>query len=600
MQILSNIQLILKKNFPDNWLEDKLELELEESLPKIVDKTNEEIFEVFCQSVLSGEYVLKTDKEIKIILDELLIFIKQYFDDFGDNEAIQHVLDNNIKGKLVDFLDTLISYYRQFIGYISLLTTNSLLDISVSFGNDRTSDYNLSDDLKQKSKLFVIYLEVQLIDHFFSDDEGVFKQLSVLLRQLIKTKIPSRLKTSVIEKINFLKHKWILRQYYYSLDDDSINQKGYMQNGDIIEFFGEDEFVTLNLKLKEWSSYLDDHYGLGKHSKSSLLKRVNKIKNKELENLNFIELHSLIKYYKDNIKDEKELKNICNHLVDLNKIPAVNHYDSHITKKFIIYSLNNHFSLVSESNNIEELETLHSEIESYQAKYNITNYFADKKHATTTLVGLRKAYEDRKYLGGLVNETNKLNHLKDILNRCKKRLDWSFKHHSLIFQLKYEDSLVPTQINGFVGIYYASTFVLPIPKYSNLKEFQNLELEFEKLTILINSISALKIEFKELEVLQQNVEKTRDELKNNDFKSLEMISIFTAIITFIISATTGFKFINNFKQAIFFFTILGGSLCLMVLSIFLIRKGKNRFAENWVAIICLLIMIVCATAFFEK
>lgn len=600
MQILSKTQLILENKFPENWLDDKSEVELIDSLPKTIEETIDEIFDIFCQSALSGEYVLKTDEDVKSFLDKLLVFVKQHFDDFGDNVDIQIILDKNIKAKLVDFLDTLISYYRQFIGTISLLTTNSLLDISVRFGNDKTSEYNLSDDLKHKSKLFVIYLEVQLIDHYFSDDEGVFEQLTFLLRQLKKSKTPSRLKTSVIEKINFLKHKWILRQYYYSLDDESINLKGYMQNGDIIEFFGEDEFVTLNPKLKEWLNYLDDHYGLGKHSKSELLKRVNRIKTKELKELNFIELHSLIKYYKDNIKDEEELENICTHLVELNNLPSVNYYDSHILKKFIIYSLNNHFSLVSESNNIENLERLHSKIESYQAKYNITNYFADKKYATTLLTSLKKAYEERKYLGSLASETNKLNQVKDILFRCKKRLDWSFKHHSLIFQLKYEDSIVPTQMNDFVGIYYASTFVLPIPKYSNLKEFQNLELEYEKLTMLINSISALKIEFKELEGLQLNVQKTRDELKNNDFKSLEMISIFTAIITFIISATTGFKFINNFKQAIFFFTILGGSLCLMILSVFLIRKGKNKFAENWVAIACLLIMIVCAAAFFEK
>ncbi|MCH3883487.1 hypothetical protein [Tenacibaculum aquimarinum] len=600
MQILSKIQPILEKGFPENWLDNKSAKELKKELPIIISEINEEIFDVFCQSVLSGEYVLETDEEIKSFLDKLLIFIKQHFDFFGDEASIQKVLDKNVKNRLVDFLDTLISYYRQFVGNISLLTTNSFLDISIRFGNDRVSSYNLSDELKQKINLFVIYLEVQLSDHFFSDDEGLFEQLTILLRRLKKSKTPSRLKASIIEKINFLKHKWILRQYYYSIDDDSINYKGYMQNGDIKEFFGEDEFVTLNSKLKSWSDYLDDHYGLGKHSKSNLIKRVNKIKNKPLSDLNFNEIHSLIKYYKDTIKDKSELNNICNHLIDLSKDSSPNNYDNYVTKKFIIYSLNNQFSLVSEDNKTEDLDILHNEIESYQGKYNITNYFADKKYATIILNGLRKAYNERKYLGSLVSETNKLNTLKKILKRCKKRLDWSFRHHSLIFQMKYEDSLVPTQIVGFPGIYYASTFVLPIPKYSNTKEFHKLEIEYEKLTVLINSISALRIEFKELQELQENVEKTKDELKNNDFKSLEMISIFTAIITFIISATTGFKFITDFKQALFFFTILGGSLCLMVLSVFLIRKGKNRFAENWIAILCLLIMIVCAAAFFEK
>jgi hypothetical protein len=600
MQILSKIQPILESEFPENWLDNKAEKELREELPKIISEINDKIFEVFCQSVLSGEYVLESDEDIKSFLDKLLLFIKQHFDFFGDEASIQQILDENIKGKLVDFLDTLISYYRQFVGNISLLTTNSFLNISISFNNDRVSDYNLSDDLKQKVNLFVIYLEVQLSDHFFSDDEILFKQLSVLISRLKKSKIPSKLKASVIEKVNFLKHKWILRQYCYSLDDESINFKGYMQDGDIKEFFGEEEFLTQNLKLKSWSEYLDDHYGLGKHSKSHLVKRINKIKNKSLSDLNFNEIHSLIKYYKDTIKDESELNNICIYLINLNEGSASNNYDNYVTKKFIIYSLNNQFSLTSENNNIEDLDVLHKKIESYQGKYNITNYFADKKYASIVLKGLKKAYDDRKYLGNLVSETNKLNALKVILKRCKKRLDWSFRHHSLIFQMKYQDSLVPTQITDFPGIFYASTFVLPIPKYSNTKEFQKLEIEFEKLTVLINSISALRIEFKELEELQKNVEKTKADLKNNDFKSLEMISIFTAIIAFIVSATTGFKFINSFYKAIAFFTVMGGSLCLMVLSVFLIRKGKNRFAENWVAIICLLIMIVCAGAFFKK
>lgn len=600
MKILSEIQPLLVRKFPDNWLSGRSKAYLKRQLPNYVSELNDEIFSIFCKSILSGEYVLESDIVVKEILNNLTTFAKQHFDDFGEEEDIQNILDENIKRNLVDFLETLTSYYKQFVGNISLLTTHSYLEISVNFGNNQILNYTLSSDLKDKVSLFVIYLEVQLNDHFFSDDVFVFEKISTLLIRLKKSQSPSKLKTSVREKVNFLKHKWILRQYYYSLDDESMEIKGYMLDGDIIEIFGEEEFVTQNPKLKEWSNYLDNHYGLGKHSKTNILKGVDKIKNKPLKDLTFLELHSLIKYYKDLIKNRSELKQICKHLITLSEKHNLGHYESFVIKKLVIYALNNHFSLIAENDSLEDLNEAHKEIEDYQNKYNITNYFADKKYATVMLEELSKAYKKRRFLEDLQSESQLLLKLNEILKRCKRRLDWSFRHHSLIFQMNYDDSLVPTQLTDFPGLYYASTFVLPIPKYSNTKEFQELEVEHDKLTVMINSISALKTEFLQLKKMQDNVKKTKEDLKNNDFKSLEMISIFTAIIAFIIATSTGFKFIKNFGQAIFFFSVLGGSLTLMILAIFLIRKGSNKLAKNWINIVCLIIMVTCATVFFLK
>lgn len=546
---------------------------------------------MFCESLLSGEYILEKNKDLNKQFNILKKFINQNFDEIGETPDIQVILNENIKQKLVYFIQCLIDYYKLFTANLSLLTTNPFHEVSFSINNSEIPNKDLSTDIKAKIDLFLLYIQIQHTDHFFSDSEWVFKNLSVFQKKLKQSTVPSKLKTSVIEKINFLKHKWILRQYYYSRDDESLNYKGYIIDGEIREYFGEEEFVTKNDKLKEWSNYLDNHYGFGKHPDINLIKSADHLKITPLKNLSFLEIHTLIKYYKDVKKEESELRKICNYLIKkFNKIKDFE--ESQVYKKAIIYALNNYFSLLIEIKSETMISETREEIESFQNKFNLTNFFADKKLLKHELDKIQKLYDDRKILDDLKFATDELEVLSTLLERCRKRLEWAFKHHNLIFQLPYNDSLVPIQDREFPGIYYSSSFLLPIPEHTNKIEFKEIEIQFEKLRLLTNSISSLKPEFIEVQRLQESLISTQKDLKDNDFKSLEIIGIFTAIIAFIMTSVPTFKFVKSFKQAALFFGVLGASISLMVLIIFLVRKGTNEIAKKWIPITCLILIIL--------
>lgn len=249
--------------------------------------------------------------------------------------------------------------------------------------------------------------------------------------------------------------------------------------------------------------------------------------------------------------------------------------------------LNNLYSLeisIPELNE-KELSILKGEIEQLQKKFSIDNFFADKKFIDYELKKIQIAIDEREIFKNLTQESKQLKKLEPVIKRCKERMQWAYNHHSLIFQLPFKDSIVPVTYPEFKGIYYASTFVLPIPQYTNQKEFTELELQFDKLNLLTNSIKAIGAELQEITDL-------KEELKNNDFRSLEIIGIFTAIVTFVIASIPGFQFIDSFDKAIYFYAVLGASLSTMVLVLLLMKRGSRVLAKNWIALFSLIIVII--------
>lgn len=586
MKSLKEIQSNLESKFPENWLVDLTAEQLNSTYPEIIDRTIDTSFDLFCNSLLSGEYVKAGSKKTKKELDDLEKYINEKFDEIGENADIQEFLEDQIKSKLVDFLRRLLSYYKNFSAHLSLLTTYPFHEISYRTAIDSGTNTNLESDLVDKVKLFLIYIEVQVIDHYFNDEDSVIQRLSRLLTLLKKSPTPSKIKTSVIEKVNFLKHKWILRQFVYSMKDDSVRSKGYISDGEVKEHFDDEEFISQNEILSKWVEYADCHYELFTQWKQKITKRCQELKTKDLSKLSLWDIHILVKFYKDIQMNPLELRLIADVL--LKKQQTIDkEVDQQIYRKAIIYVLNNLYSLKISipTINVTELDVLKVEIEQLQKKFSIDNFFVDKKLIGHELGKIQTAFDKREILKNLKNESNQLEKLEPVIKRCKERMQWSYNHHSLIFQLPFKDSIIPVNYPEFRGIYYASSFVLPIPQYTNQKEFRELELQFDKLKLLTSSISALGDEFQEITNL-------KEELKNNDFRSLEIIGIFTAIVTFVIASIPAFKFIDSFEKAIYFYAVLGASLSTMILVLLLMKRGTQALAKNWIALLCLILLII--------
>ena len=80
---------------------------------------------------------------------------------------------------------------------------------------------------------------------------------------------------------------------------------------------------------------------------------------------------------------------------------------------------------------------------------------------------------------------------------------------------------------------------------------------------------------------QQALEEVRLNLGHNEKKLTETISIFTAIISFIVGSIGAFKFIETFSQALLFISIFGTSISVFVLLIFASTKGIHAVMKKW-------------------
>src|SRR5690606_4917830 len=111
---------------------------------------------------------------------------------------------------------------------------------------------------------------------------------------------------------------------------------------------------------------------------------------------------------------------------------------------------------------------------------------------------------------------------------CKAKIEWSLSHHKLIFGLPFSECLVETSIPDLEKVYYPSSFVLPLPTDDIQSNFNKLDSKFKKLNIISSSIATLDKEFDEIERIKQK-------LKLSDFRSIEIIGVFTAIAAFVLS-----------------------------------------------------------------
>lgn len=552
------------------------------------EKSIVEAIKLLSFSLLSGEYIYDENLKIKLskIEDSIKEFIKD--SDYLTNELKTKIFDYSscisitIEGYKIFIQDTIDGYSEDRVEY--LFTQNNQFEKEIK-------ESDLSDTSDNLIDFFFLLLSLTNIDHFPSNENKDITILFELEKKLKNVKIVeyNDLLKEVCIKINFLKHKWKSRK----LNENPLSN-AYLDDGNIktLEDFNDD-----NEKLKVWSDIIETQYELISRNWVSILEtRVKPFKNKDLTTLKVLEIHQLIKYYKDVKPNYNKLEEISKFLST--KIgTGSNIYDKYANNITYNYALNNSFSLYLENtNDLDAIKHKYLKIKD-KIKGETNNFFLEHKYLEYITKDLLIK----------INEEDKIKYIQKydniIISHCKEEVElyfskkqWSKLNHNYVFILPIEECLVPCSVDGLSHIFYASSFVLPPSNNKIEKDYISIKEKYDKLILFIDTSKYFRKEFDKIDELNK-------ELDQKDFKSIEIISIFTAIITFVLSSIPTYKFVQSVFEALLFMLSLATALAIFIT---LVLFSTRDLYKKWIAYVPVTILLfVCYFGFstltnFEK
>lgn len=565
-----NALTYLKHNFKQDWLKSYIETDDKlkpAELDKLITDTLSIVYDYFCLSVLKGEYVINKDflEEINNLDD----FLKTNFDDYIEDAENQEVYLLIVKKRLLNTISVFIKLYKKLFTLLETHNKHPKYDI-INVSNPSLSEQITGEADIDKIKFFNIIIELNRLDHFFNVKIDTYAQLTFHENHLKKdTSFISKYKIVLLEKTQFLKYKWEVRQRTLFNENSSI--KGSIIDSELTISTENTKNKTDNAKILEWQNYIESHYEIGDW-KYKINSDINKLDISNPKSLNILQLHQLIKFYKDVNPNYNALKGIVE-FIEKKRIDDNTEYYTY--NKIYNYALNNQFSsLITQKNAKEdEIISLKEKIEALQIQCKTDNFFLEYKYIGYLIKKVEQHYDNRKELDEISSAKFITKDLRNLIQSCNEKLIWSHNHYNQLFALPFDECKVPTNVENLPYVYYASSFVLPLPLSETRKEFLSLEQRFHRINILIDSLTSLKKEF-------NTIKKIKKEIKLSDFRSIEILGIFTALITFIFGTISTYSFIETPYQAILFTGMFALSL-LIFISFLLVFIKVKRLKKRW-------------------
>lgn len=609
MSHLTEAITYLESKFPSEWwenysfhIESNTQIEKEN---KIILFTNDlieieiKVFEYLNFSVLEGEYI--TEINIKETLNKISAAVLPVTI-VPPEDDIQEVVFVNGFANFQSTLKDAINIYIEFISNIQIG-----FDLSNSHKKEYIFSYaethNIGPEffwISPNLKLFQINILTAECDHFLSTSR---LSLLISLSEKIETlKESDAVYRPLIKwKCDFLKSKILFR---YRLDtklenEDEPKPAYIINNGKELPVAAS----TFNdAVFDDWLSYLEVHYQLISGWEAFIREDFQLDLDIPLNECTIIQLHRRIKYYKDvNRKFPESIDNIRvirnefeRRLSDANA--KNNEFLIYCYSVDLIYAINNEFSLICEEKNpeceFELVNTFYNKIVDLEDKIGVKNFFPQTKYL--------------QYLLRLLEKNNNLDSVKDnrkiiitcnsLFKKYEENLDWSKKHYRYVFQLPFKECFPASK-----KIFVYSSFLLPLTKNKIHEEFIKNKNLVEQKDASIKLLENIEDRMGTLYSLNEKISKFSTDIKDKEFRAIEVIGVFTAIISFVAASLPTFKFVKTSLDAALYSLALSTSFSVFVLLLLSAFRGPEKLREYkkiliyggfatltlWVATICL-------------
>lgn len=555
-KILKLMQLVqeAQHDFPVNWLET---LDIDSDFPEAIRRIEgfaEKAFVVFSKSILSGEYILRDD--IMSVLDRLKDALCHEMPIDNPSEKEQFLILKEEYRRLCYLISFNIGKYKQLIMKLrnryTLSQPNVLVNafrVSVGMGEP----HNLSE-------CFHMLFEITEYDHLLSDRRKAINSLilhhSLLAKKYSQGDLNEDLALTLRvldQKSLFLIKKLLIDDNYefdYLIDFENYHYDARSCDVALLESFDTAfDFYRRN-------DYIEDNYV--RQMQNSVLNGTCRLR----------ELALLIKYYKD--RKDSSLTQI-NNLIQLFEEKYSYLSEKHKKREYDLYALNTiknymyncrfSFLLKNSSVQYDELVNEMDKIEDLQKQTRIFNFYPYEK-AISHIISLLDRNEELSS-----TDTNKyLEKLDYYIIKYEQALHWCYEQSFMPVQNVYNDSIIAIQ--GFGAVFVPSSFCRPV-KYA--MRMDNLN-RFKTHSLFLKNEMALKKDREEIQSIKESID--RSHLKN-----VELLSIFTAIITFLFSVVSFTSNGNHLTVHHQIYNTVSIGLLLMLfvsmISIVTIRKEKT-------------------------
>ncbi len=567
---LSDVISKYEELFPVDWIAsldwDNEEQAYSEGRNKIDD------FAKYCfvnlsKSILSGEYI---SIDLNSTLDQFKeSLLKDYLP--NDDKDLKLALSSSYSDLDGD-LQLLIAHYKALIFLIKEKVESANHEYLFSVFSTRRE--RCKQIYLQQIISFVIRLCT--LDHTLSYEEEGIEHL-ILTREQIKHERDKAFDDSakeiydvLYEKCSFLLKKLIRfkGQTEYSIDFKSI------------EISPLDIQINLFVIFDNHFRYLHEEL-----NKDSLYKKQREWEKRCRDrDASFLDIVLLMRYYKKQGGNAKQIEKLlaCFEEKQDELLPETD-FDRYSidTLRNYMYNCNLSIRLKRKPLSYKEIQGEVSKVDSLQKQTGIYNFYPYNKivnYLLTTIkadIGSKRPEEEIR---------DKLDNISILIEKLGFNLKWCKKHNFYPFQLPYEECLCQKD-NFDVPLFIPSTCSKPI-------DYAKLEAGISDYK---NSVSVLKNEialYKE----RQHIELLKDEISKSKRNYIEILALFSAIITFIFSSITIFtdkKSELSLVEKVENTAIIGFLLLLFCSTLYLITLPKINKPQEFITIgnIVLLLLI---------
>ncbi|RZK60215.1 MAG: hypothetical protein EOO91_02205 [Pedobacter sp.] len=572
------IQLITE-TFPESWYKeyhfddeaiDNIETVYTTFVLKL-EKSKEDFFDYINRSILIGEYISVAD--FKAVINTIKDSLENIPQPLPSIEALQEKLQSDLNINYIQCLKVALNMYLDFTVWVSVKARLSNVDY-ISQSNEELSDEQENEDFNEVSIKQLLFVQANLmisrIDHYQTPDIVDYRELFTYSRDLTKPKKLGGNRFSILlkEKNDFLLCKWILRK-------KDLNRFPVYQIKDSIEHeLGIHDLA--NASVKPWVDIINSHYQFDIDWKQKSHNDFNQLKYTDLKALSMLQLHRLIKYFKDVSKNQKRLNEIRLEVQRRYDTAKSEHhsYNAFVYSIVVNYAINNEFSLLEEGKDYNSIMKLYNEVTDLQSSTGVKNFFPQNKLIGFLTKLLKKKFEEKTALTDLKEVRDLIATCKMIIEKYKANVTWSERNYTYVFYLPFEECFIKTGSSEIESIFIASSFVLTLDKTKYIEDFDEFNKSIESISSSLTIMENVESEIVSLNEMKKELTAVKKDIIAKEMKSMETIAIFTTIVTFVLSSVANFKFIATAYQAALFVLCLATSLGFFVFLLIIIRQGE--------------------------
>lgn len=574
--LIQDIENDLSVEFNEKKVEDKKSISKEDSTDRI-ELAFQKFSTKLCRYFVSGDFIECSSKELKkvkkILQSDLPSVINET--DINDEGVSNLILFKKISAIQIVFKRCIFPFFESvnrikeeagdivFKEYYSFIPNNDDYTELYCFINLLLLEYQLSEDIS-------FYKHLQSIEKirndYIANGEHSFK-----------------FNEAFDIKIKFLAYKWKKRHKYNKrvrLDNSRTNNK----------FIFIDEVIDLSKAIKigdayydyftdsQWLKMIDFHYfdEVSEEISLNTLRKACTILN-TAESISSIKIFMAIKYFKDHYYDPTYFELIGEKIKAKYKDNKFYNLDY---KKNHLYYANNRFSFYLENQyrskvDVKALYALHSEL---QKDSNNNNFFVEYKYLDFCLNDfekrLLKVNIDFVELETLELE---LNEYSLINSQCKEKVKGVKNSIPYLFNFDKEDCLINIDYGegDILPIYFPSCFLLPFALQEGKKLVEDQRKRLYNFRRSIN--------LKKQQVLKEKI-------KKSEKRAIELITIFTAIISFIITTVTTYKNLDDVYSITM--VCIGLAIVLSIFVFIVLFYVKEDFKPNYSILVFVYLLLI--------